>query len=152
MPVAAPTFIAVAAPPILIVVAVSFSRATVVSLVLTTASTSTSPVNVALPLVSIVKRVVDVCAKSLDVETSPVLITTSPPVALPVPLPPAIVTLPPATFVPMPLVPLSVELVGVVLASALPNTTVLFLITMLLPMLRVPWTTSNGSEVTLASV
>ena len=57
LPVAAPTLIAVASPAILIVVAVSFNSATVVSLVLNVASTSTSPVNVALPLVSIVKRV-----------------------------------------------------------------------------------------------
>ena len=92
------------------------------------------------------------CSMSLDVETSPVLMITSPPVALPVPEPPSIVMAPPATLFPIPLVPLIVELVGVSLASALPNTTVLFLIIMLLPMFIVPCTTSNGSDVTLASV
>ena len=89
---------------------------------------------------------------SLVVLTAPVLITTSPPVALPVPIPPSSVNAPPAISVPTPSPPLIIAFVGVALVSAVPNTTLVFLITMLLSILNVPAITFNGFAVTLASV
>ena len=67
-------------------------------------------------------------------------------------MPPSSVISPPATSVPMPSVPLIVAFTGVALASASPNITLVFLITMLLSTLSVPAIASIGLAVTLASV
>ena len=152
VPVVAPIVSAVLAPNALTVVAVVSKTFIVVVLVLNVSAVLTSPVNVALPLVSIRNLSVLVCLKSLVVLTWPVLITTSPPVALPVPMPPSSVSDPPLILLPMPSVPLIVDPTGVALASASPNTTLRFLTTMLLSILIFPAIALIGLAVTFALV
>ena len=87
VPVAAPISTIVAAPPMLILVAVVSNKFTVVAVVLSVPATATSPVKVALPAVLIRRRSVAVCLISPVVLVCPVLTTKLPPVALPVPMP-----------------------------------------------------------------
>ena len=110
------------------------------------------PVNVAIPSVSIVKRVVAVCTISPVVPSSPVLTINEPPVALPVPKPGCNVKSPPATSVPIPLSPLIIAGRGEVPNSPLPITRFWFLNTMVFSLDIVPTCVTAGSAFTFKFV
>ena len=88
VPVPAPIESVVAAPNAFTVVETVLNTFAVVSVLLIVLKVLTSPVNVEIPLVSMVNLVVDVCSTIPEDPTCPVLISTDPPVAFPVLRPP----------------------------------------------------------------
>ena len=86
------------------------------------------------------------------VDTSPVFIITSPPVALPVPKPASIVIAPPVLSVPYADAPIIFPGSGVEACSPFPKTNFVFLITKFESKVIAPAGTSPSDAVTFASV